>query len=56
MVSLADPDARPIRKGKPQHPTQFGYTTLIAEDDRGFIPFHQVNKGNPGDAPSWSGD
>lgn len=50
MVSLADPDARPIRKGKPQHPTQFGYTTLIAEDDRGFIPFHQVNKGNPGDA------
>lgn len=50
MVSLADPDARPIRKGKPQHPTQFGYTTLIVEDDRGFIPFHQVNKGNPNDA------
>ncbi|UQA98211.1 hypothetical protein [Streptomyces halobius] len=21
LVSLADPDARPIRKGKPQHPT-----------------------------------
>ncbi|WP_433207083.1 ISNCY family transposase [Nocardia sp. CA-107356] len=50
MVSLADPDARPIRKGKPQHPTQFGYTTLLVEDDRGFIPFHQVNKGNPSDA------
>jgi IS5 family transposase len=26
LVSLADPDARPIRKGKPRHPTQFGYT------------------------------
>lgn len=51
MVSLADPDARPIRKGKPQHPTQFGYTVLIAEEEHGFIPFHQVNKGNPGDAP-----
>jgi IS5 family transposase len=31
LVSLADPDARPIRKGKPQHPTQFGYTLLVAE-------------------------
>jgi transposase, IS5 family len=26
LVSLADPDARPIRKGKPRHPTQFGYS------------------------------
>ena len=50
MVSLADPDARPIRKGKPQHPTQFGYTVLVAEDEHGFIGFHQVNEGNPGDA------
>lgn len=50
MVSLADPDTRPIRKGKPQHPTQFGYTTLIAEDNRGLIPFHQVHNGNPNDA------
>src|SRR6266704_6257324 len=32
VVSLADPDARPIRKGKPQHPTQFGYTLLLGED------------------------
>ncbi|MET9336315.1 ISNCY family transposase [Nonomuraea sp. NPDC003804] len=51
MVSLADPDARPIRKGKPQHPTQFGYTLLVAEDERGFICFHRLNQGNPGDAP-----
>nr|BFE29518.1 hypothetical protein GCM10010200_017690 [Actinomadura rugatobispora] len=42
--------ARPIRKGKPQHPTQFGYVVLIADDDCGFLPFHQVNNGNPGDA------
>lgn len=51
LVSLADPDARPIRKGKPKHPTQFGYTALVCEDERGFIADHQVHKGNPADAP-----
>jgi len=51
LVSLSDPDARPIRKGKPQHPTQFGYTLLLAEDERGFIADHQLQQGNPADAP-----
>jgi IS5 family transposase len=51
LVSLADPDARPIRKGKPQHPTQFGYTLLLAEDERGFIADHQLQQGNPPDGP-----
>ncbi|MEW2404319.1 ISNCY family transposase [Streptomyces sp. NPDC046862] len=51
LVSLADPDARPIRKGKPQHPTQFGYTALVAEDERGFVVDHQLQRGNPPDAP-----
>jgi transposase, IS5 family len=51
LVSLADPDARPIRRGKPRSLTQFGYTALLAEDDRGFIADHQVHKGNPADAP-----
>jgi IS5 family transposase len=51
LVSLADPDARPIRKGKPQHPTQFGSTLLVAEDERGFIADHQLQQGNPPDAP-----
>lgn len=51
LVSLADPDARPIRKGKPQHPTQFGYTALIAEEECGFVVDHQVHRGNPADAP-----
>ncbi len=51
LVSLSDPDARPIRKGKPQHPTQFGYTLLVAEDDRGFVADHQLQQGNPPDAP-----
>jgi transposase, IS5 family len=51
LVSLADPDARPIRKGKPQRPTEFGYTALVAEDERGFVADHQVQLGNPPDAP-----
>jgi IS5 family transposase len=38
LVSLSDPDARPIRKGKPRHPTQFGYTLLLVEDERGSSP------------------
>jgi transposase, IS5 family len=51
LVSLSDPDARPIRKGKPRTPTQFGYTLLLAEDERGFVADHQLHKGNPPDAP-----
>jgi IS5 family transposase len=51
LVSLSDPDARPIRKGKPRAPTQFGYTLLLAEDECGFIADHQLQRGNPPDAP-----
>jgi IS5 family transposase len=51
LVSLSDPDARPIRKGKPRTPTQFGYTLLVAEEERGFVADHQVEGGNPPDAP-----
>jgi IS5 family transposase len=31
LVSLADPDARPIRKGKLGKPTEFGYVNQLAE-------------------------
>jgi transposase, IS5 family len=51
LVSLSDPDARPIRKGKPGRPTEFGYSLLLAEDERGFIADHKVEQGNPADAP-----
>jgi len=51
LVSLADPDARPIRKGKPGRPTEFGYSLLLAEDERGFVADHQLQRGNPPDAP-----
>jgi transposase, IS5 family len=51
LVSLSEPDARPIRKGKPRQPTQFGYSLLLAEDERGFICDHRLQRGNPPDAP-----
>jgi IS5 family transposase len=50
LVSLADLDARPIGKGKPGRPTEFGYTLLLAEDERGFVADHQLQRGNPPDA------
>jgi IS5 family transposase len=50
MVSLADPDARPIRKGKPRAPTEFGYKLLVTEDEGGFIADHHLEQGNPPDA------
>jgi len=31
LVSFADPDARPVRRGKIAQPTQFGYVSQIAE-------------------------
>jgi IS5 family transposase len=31
LVSIADPDARPIRKGKLRQPTEFGYVVQLAE-------------------------
>jgi IS5 family transposase len=54
LVSLADPDARPIRKGKPGKLTEFGYVAQLCEvtentraGARGFIlpAAHEV--GNP---------
>jgi IS5 family transposase len=51
LVSLSDPDARPIRKGKPRSPTEFGYTLLVVEDERGFVADHQLQQGNSADAP-----
>jgi IS5 family transposase len=50
LVALSDPDARPIRKGKPGRPTKFGYTVLLAECERGFVATHHTRMGNPPDA------
>src|SRR5207302_6715048 len=48
-ISLADADARPIRRGKPQRPTEFGYKVSIADTPEGFVVSHQVYIGAPAD-------
>ena len=50
LISLSDTDARPIRRGKPQKLTEFGYKVSIADTPEGFVVAHQVYKGNPADA------
>jgi IS5 family transposase len=56
LVSLADPDARPIRKGKLGKPNEFGYVAQLAEvtentkrGARGLILPPATRLGNPGE-------
>ncbi|PQP11405.1 ISNCY family transposase [Rhodococcus opacus] len=50
-VSLHDPDARPIAKGRLGKPVEFGHKTQLVEGDDGVIVDHNVERGNPADAP-----
>ena len=50
MVSVADPDARPIKKGKLGKPVQFGYKVHIMEAESGFVTDYSVHTGNPPNA------
>ena len=56
LISLFDPDARPIRKGKLGKPTEFGYVEQLAEvtpntkpGTRGFVLPPASAPGNPGE-------
>jgi transposase, IS5 family len=56
LVSLADSDARPIRKGKLGTPNQFGYVAQLAEvtantrrGARGYVLPAATTPGNPGE-------
>jgi IS5 family transposase len=51
LVSLHDPDARPIRKGRIGHPVEFGYKAQVVDNPDGIVLDHQVMVGNPSDAP-----
>lgn len=52
LVSLFDPDARPIRKGRLKVPggTEFGYKVVVADEERGFVTDYAVTSGNPEDS------
>lgn len=49
IVSIHDPDARPIVKGKMGKPVQFGRIAAIVQDDSGYITVAQTHQGNPAD-------
>ncbi len=56
IVSISDPDARPIRKGKAGRPNEFGYVAQLCEvtqntkpGARGFILPASSGAGNPGE-------
>ena len=51
VVSLHDPDARPITKGRLGRPVEFGYKAQIVDNEDGVIVDHTVEIGNPPDAP-----
>jgi transposase, IS5 family len=51
LVSLHDPDARPIRKGRLGKPVEFGYKAQVVDNADGVILDHNVEIGNPPDAP-----
>lgn len=51
IVSLHDPDARPIKKGSIGKPIEFGYKAQVVDNADGIVLDHTVENGNPADAP-----
>lgn len=51
VVSLHDADARPIAKGRLGKPVEFGYKAQLVDNEDGVIVDHNVEVGNPPDAP-----
>ena len=51
QVSLHDPDARPIRKGRLGKPVEFGHKAQVCDNDDGIVLDHDVQPGNPADGP-----
>jgi IS5 family transposase len=50
LVSLHDPDARPIAKGRLGIPVEFGYKAQVIDNIDGLVLDHSVHLGNPADA------
>jgi transposase, IS5 family len=50
-VSLHDPDARPIAKGRLGKPVEFGYKAQVTDNDDGVVLDYAVEQGNPADGP-----
>jgi IS5 family transposase len=51
-VSLHDPDARPIAKGRLGKPVEFGHKAQLADNEDGVVLDYTVEPGNPPTLPS----
>jgi IS5 family transposase len=51
LVSLHDPDARPIRKGRIDRPVEFGYKAQVLDNDDGIVVDYTVECGAVPDGP-----
>ncbi len=51
LVSLHDPDARPIMKGRIGKPVEFGYLAQVVDNEDGIVVDHSLHVGNPTDGP-----
>ena len=51
LVSLHDPDARPIRKGRIDRPVEFGYKAQVLDNDNGVVVDYTVEYGAVPDGP-----
>jgi IS5 family transposase len=51
IVSLHDTDARPIAKGRLGKPIEFGFKAQVMDNTEGIVVDHNVEMGNPPDAP-----
>jgi transposase, IS5 family len=51
LVSLHDPDARPIRKGRIDRPVEFGYKAQVLDNDDGIVVDYTVEYGAVPDGP-----
>jgi transposase, IS5 family len=51
LVSLHDPDARPIRKGRIDRPVEFGYKAQVTDNDDGIVLDYCVEYGAAPDGP-----
>jgi IS5 family transposase len=51
LVSLHDPDARPIKKGRIGKPVEFGYLAQVVDNHDGIVVDHGIHVGNPSDGP-----
>ena len=51
LVSLHDPDARPIRKGRIDRPVEFGYKAQVLDNDDGIVLDYTVECGAAPDGP-----